>query len=137
MPKKEKTDMKKIVLLIVLAAVLFLAACSVKGSGYDVAGKTFVWEKEGFGGDFTITLGEDGNYQYYVGFLSSYIGMGEWSVEDGILTLNEHSGYDNTFRFTVKDGEIVFIKEGSSEFMYVTVEDGDRFTVADTTFGID
>ena len=129
--------MKKIAVFIVLFAVLFLAACAGKGSGYDVAGKTFVWEKEGFGGDFTIMLGEDGNYQYYVGFLSSYIGMGEWTVEDGILTLNESSGYDNTFRFYVKDGEIVFIKEGSSEFMYVTVEDGDRFTVMETESGTD
>ena len=123
--------MKKIAVLIVVFAVIFLFSCAGKGSGYDVAGKTFVWEKEGFGGDFTITLGEDGNYQYYVGFLSSYIGMGEWTVEDGILTLNENSGYDNTFRFYVRDGEIVFIEEGSSKFMHVTVEDGDRFILED------
>lgn len=123
--------MKKIAALIVVFAVIFLSSCAGKGSNYDVAGKTFVWEKEGFGGDFTIMLGEDGNYQYYVGFLSSYIGMGEWTVEDGILTLNENSGYDNTFRFYVRDGEIVFIEEGSSKFMHVTVEDGDRFILED------
>ena len=96
-------------------------------SQYDFAGKTYVWEKEGFGGDFTITLDEDGKYTYYVGYLSSYIGMGKWKVEDGVLTMTENTGYDLVFRFSVKDGELVYIKEGSSEFMYVTVGDGDRF----------
>ncbi len=98
---------------------------------YNDAGKTYVWEKEGFGGDFTITLDEDGKYTYYVGYLSSYIGMGEWKIEDGVLTLTENSGYDLTFRFRVGDGELVYIKEGSSEFMHVTVEDGDRFVLTD------
>ena len=57
--------------------------------------------------------------------------MGEWKIEDGVLTLTENSGYDLVFRFSVKDGELVYIKEGSSEFMYVTVGDGDRFILTD------
>ena len=60
----------------------------------DVAGKTFVWEKEGAGGDFTITLNEDGTYEYYVGFLSSYIGSGNWTVEGSELTMTEKTGFD-------------------------------------------
>jgi len=116
--------------------MLCLCACSKAKSGDNtemkaaLGGKTFVWEKEGFGGDFTITLNEDGTYQYYVGFLSSYIGFGNWSVENGMLTMTENKelcGYDDIFHFSVGNDELTFVSEESSKFMYVTVEDGDRF----------
>ena len=69
---------KRIVIcILVLGMALSLACGKTDGSLRDsVAGKTFVWEKEGFGGDFTITLNADGTYQYYEGYLSSYIGFG-------------------------------------------------------------
>ncbi len=94
-----------------------------------VAGKTFVWEKEGFGGDFTITLDTDGRYEFYEGFLSSYIGSGNWTVEGGVLTMTEdpENGYPLEFRFEVRDGELFFLADGSDEFIYTEVEDGDRF----------
>ncbi len=130
--------MKKVltVLLLLLSIVIILCACEGRNGGdsktnMDVSGKTFVWEKPGFGGDFTITLQKDGKYQYYAGFLSSYIGMGTWIEENGIVTLTETSGYDNVFRFAVKDGSLSFIAEGSSKFMYVNVEDGDLFLLKD------
>ena len=93
--------------------------------------RVFVWEKEGFGGDFTIQLNDDGTYMYYVGALSSYIGSGRWSLQEGKVVLTETSGYDNVFYFAVKGDDLVFIRDGSSEFMYVTVEDGDRFILTD------
>lgn len=75
--------MKKVltVLLLLLSIVIILCACEGGNGGdsktnMDISGKSFVWEKPGFGGDFTITLQKDGKYQYYAGFLSSYIGMG-------------------------------------------------------------
>lgn len=92
--------------------------------------KQYVWEKQGFGGDFVITLNDNGTYQYYVGFLSSYIGMGTWTNENGIITLTENKefcGYDNVFKFNITDEGLIFIAEGSSKFMYVEVEDGDKF----------
>ena len=92
-----------------------------------ISGKTFTREKGGFGGDFTITLNEGGSYTYYEGFLSSYIGMGNWSVKDRILIMNETGGLDRTYLFYVKNGELVFIKEGSGRFLYTSVEDGERF----------
>ena len=126
-----KSVKKVIILLLLLSAVISASACGGNGGNSkvnnDISGKTFVWEKPGFGGDFTITLQKDGKYQYYAGFLSSYIGMGTWTEEDGIVTLTETSGYDNVFRFAVKDGGLSFIAEGSSMFMYVTVENGDMF----------
>ena len=94
-----------------------------------VAGKTFVWEKGGFGGDFTITLDTDGRYEFYEGFLSSYIGSGNWTVEGGVLTMTEdpENGYPLEFRFEVRDGELFFLADGSDKFIYTEVEDGDRF----------
>ena len=99
-----------------------------------VAGKTFVWEKEGFGGDFTITLDTDGRYEFYEGFLSSYIGSGNWTVEGGVLTMTEdpENGYPLEFRFEVRDGELFFLADGSDKFIYTEVEDGDRFLPRET-----
>ena len=127
--------MRKIaVIILALGMLAFITSCTIKNAAAndEIGGKTFVWEKEGFGGDFTITLDKDGTYQYYAGALSSYIGFGDWTEEDGILTLTEKSGYDNIFHFAVKNGELVFISEGSSQFMYVTVENGDRFLPENT-----
>ena len=97
-------------------------------SNDEIGGRSYVWEKEGAGGDFTIVLLNDGTYSYYAGPLSSYIGMGKWTVEDGILTMSEIS-YGYVFRFSVRNDELVFISEGSNSFTYVNVEDGDRFIV--------
>ncbi len=127
--------MKKLSFVVLLTLVI--CSCSYISKTRDqrikenVSGKTFVREKGGFGGDFYILLNKDGTYQYYVGFLSSYIGLGNWTVEEGKVKLVETSGYDNVFYFDVKDGELVFIKDKSSEFMHVKVEDGDRFRLSE------
>ena len=123
----------KLILLAVIAALL-AAGYVIYQEKQDalrtqmVGGNTYVWEKEGFGGDFTITLNEDGTYEYYVGYLSSYIGCGNWTVEGSELTMTETTGFDWVYHFTVEDDTLVFVSEGSSEFTYVKVEDGDRFT---------
>ena len=116
-------------ILLLLGMATFFCACS-GGDGAlrdAVAGKTFVWEKEGFGGEFRVQIKRDGTYEYYEGILSSYIGRGEWSLEEDVLTLTEKDGYDFVFRFQVKDGELHFLQDGSDRFIYCTVEDGDRF----------
>lgn len=124
--------MRKALIFILLAALLAgLCACGGKQKNKDMkaelAGKTFVYEKEGFGGEFTITLNEDGTYSFYEGLLSSYMGTGNWTVSDGILTMTETGGYDFTFRFSVQNGALAYLSEGSSAFPYVTVENGGRF----------
>ena len=92
-----------------------------------IGGNSYVWEKEGFGGYFVITLVKDGTFSYYEGMLSSHIGLGNWTVKDGILTLTEKYGNKRTYRFSAEDGALVFIGEGSDRFIYVSVMDGDRF----------
>ncbi len=122
--------MKRIVICILALGMLAGFACAKKTDDAlrkTVAGKTFVRENGGFGGDFTITLREDSSYEYYEGFLSSYIGMGTWTVEDGMLILTEQGGYDFVYRFTVQDGALVYRAAGSSAFIYVKAADGDRF----------
>lgn len=92
---------------------------------------TYVWCKEGFGGKFMISLYDDGTYGYMEGILSSYYGTGTWTNENGFITLKKHkvdSDEDRVFRFrlTGNDG-MVFIADGSDNFTYVHVADGDRF----------
>ena len=122
--------MKRIFYIILVLGMLFtMTSCSKNDTTATnrIAGNTFVWEKEGFGGDFTIKLNKDGTYEYCVGFLSSYIGLGDWSVTGSLLTLTEKSWPDTIFQFYIRGGELFFISEESSQFMHINVEDGDRF----------
>lgn len=99
---------------------------------YGVSEMTYVRDAGGFGGDFTVTLNQDGTFSYYAGLLSSYIGMGTWTQEDGVICLADE-GLKNSagiqyYYFTVEDGNLIFRAEGSAAFMYVDVKDGERFT---------
>lgn len=123
--------MKKAVFFLVLILCLTLfTACGQTEPVYtaeDVAGKIYTYEKEGFGGSFIIRIYGDGSFHYYEGLLSSYMGLGTWTVEDGILILTDRTGLDYENRFRIGDDELIFLTEGSKNFMYLTVEDGDRF----------
>ncbi|MBR6307264.1 MAG: hypothetical protein IKR39_01520 [Lachnospiraceae bacterium] len=93
-------------------------------------GNIYVWEKEGFGGAFTITLYNDGTFQYYVGLFSSHIGSGTWFKDDSVLTLIEDAaftGYDATFTFEAQEDRLIYKQNKSAPFGGVTVEDGDKF----------
>lgn len=90
----------------------------------DVAGKLYVYEKDGFGGRFTISIYEDGTCQYYVGALSSYIGRGEWELKDSKLYLYDDA---ETFVFHVRDDALVYIADESNDFGCVDVADGEKF----------
>ena len=119
-----------LMLLIVLLCMTIFTSCGPKEPIYtaeDVAGKMYTYEKEGFGGPFTISIFEDGSFQYYVGFLSSYIGMGRWSVEDGVLTLTDSTGLNFQNCFKIGEGVLTFLAEDSTGVMYMNLRDGDRF----------
>ncbi len=99
---------------------------------YGVSEMTYVRDAGGFGGDFTITLRQDGGFQYYEGLLSSYIGSGTWTREDGVICLADEVLKDSAgirrHYFTLEDGDLIFRAEGSAAFMYLDVEDGERFS---------
>lgn len=114
--------------LVLSLAVCLLESCNVKDGEISdmsqISGKTYKWEKPGFGSDFTLTLNEDGTYQYYAGALSSYIGIGNWTLENGVVKLNDN---ETVFQFKIEDDGLTFLSEGSGAFMHVDVKDGDRF----------
>jgi len=110
---------------------------------YGVSRMTYIRDAGGFGGDFAVTLNQDGTFSYYAGLLSSYIGMGTWTQEDGVVCLAdeglEGSAGIQRYYFTVEDGNLVFQAEKSAKFMYVDVKDGERFSrrTDDLRFSLD
>ena len=94
-----------------------------------VAGKTYLYEGEGFMGNFTITLYNDGTFTYYEGMASSYIGIGSWEQNGDsiILTDDGHGGYGLVNHFRCDGNDLVFVEQDSNNFVYVKVKDGERF----------
>lgn len=115
--------------LLCLIMLLSLCACA-KEKSIDLSDKMYTYEKDGFGSSFTITFEKGGTYTYYEGFLSSYIGCGKWEVSGNRLTMteNEEIGYPFVFYFDIDGDDLVFDAENSSQFIYVHVADGERFT---------
>lgn len=81
--------------------------------------------------DFNITFREDGTYEYYEGPLSSYLGFGNFSIKNGILTMkgNVNAGDDTENRFRIKGNRIYFIAKDSDNFTYIKVKDGQSFVL--------
>lgn len=124
--------MKRIIIVMVaLLAILGIMVFNRKETvtKEDLIGKTFMRDKGGFGGSFTITFNKDGTYSYYEGALSSYIGFGKWSIENNVITLQERGGYAFTFCFGYEDKGLIYLAEKSDEFIYVKVADGERFSL--------
>ena len=120
--------MKRAILLIMtfIFVLLCLSACS-KGE-YDIVGKTYVNEKDGFGSAFGIRFDKDGKVNYYEGMLSSHLGFATWSREGNIVTIAENvQGIYKEYKFEVKKDRIEYIKDGSSDFLYVKLDDGALF----------
>lgn len=128
--------MRKWVKYILLTVfVLALTGC---GSQDKIAGRSYCYEKEGLCGEpFSITIQKDGKYSYYEGPISSYLGYGSWTLEDDILVLTDETGYPFVNRFRVEGEDLIFISEGSTNFMLINVEDGERFTAEKTAGGMD
>ena len=104
-----------------------------------MAGKVYAYTGETFSemdGDlFRIAVNEDGTFSYCESMFSSYLGFGTWKVEDGmlILTDNAQTGYSIYNSFRIDGEDLVFVEEGSTNFIYVKVKDGERFAgIGDT-----
>lgn len=118
------------VLVVAILACVVVAVCFLTSPKDTIEGKVYTYEKAGVLGNFTISLFEDGTFHYTEGMASSYLATGKWTEKGNILTLtdDENLGYKLVNRFR-KDGDtLYFIAEGSSNFLYVTVQDGERFT---------
>ena len=123
--------MRKIRFIFAAAlCLLVLAACGSQkeAPAPDVAGKTYTYENEGFGGDFAVSLSDDGSFSYYEGPLSSYIASGTWTLDGTALTLEETSSQvPKSFCFDVEGDAIVFETKNSDEFLFVDVKNGEKF----------
>ena len=115
---------------ICIAAMLLAAGLTGCGSAEktaeDIAGKTYYYENDGFGGAFRIELNPDGSFLYYEGNLSSYIANGKWSVSNDTLTL-EDQDYKLVNHFQIDGDSLRFIEKDSTNFTYVKVKDGEAF----------
>ena len=102
----------------------------------DIAGKTYVYENEGSMGNFTITLYDDGTFTYYEGLASSYFGVGSWQMDGSIVTLtdDEELGFPLINKFIMDGDDLVFTEQDSSNFIYVKVEEGERFHLTGEAF---
>lgn len=119
-------------LALLLAITCLLTGCAETGSvkESDIAGRTYTCQKDGFGGDFTIAMMDDGTFSYSEGPLSSYIGMGSWTLEGDVLHLSDTGLQTKTrnYYFRVDGSDLVFISENSDSFSYIDVADGERFS---------
>ena len=134
--------MKKVLsFILILTIALCVIGCSNQNeiTKDDIVDKVYVYEKEGCGGDFTIEIKADGTFAYGEGILSSHIGLGEWSYSEGVLTLKEKTDriidaekmeyVVVTFNFSVEKDTLIFIENGTDNFRYVKVKDGEKFFV--------
>ena len=127
--------MKRILYTAAVLSAACLTGCGSAAQNEDtLAGKTFYYDGEGFGGPFKIELKENGKFEYYEGALSSYIGAGKWAVSNDTLTLKD----ENTPKLNETDPNLVnhfqidgdtlrFIEKDSSNFLYVRLKDGEAF----------
>ncbi len=126
---------RAVVILLALSMLLCLAACrdKIEDEGADSHSLygcyTFGDHPEMFM-NFQLTLMEDGRFTYYATPLSSYIGYGNYVIEDDIITLTDDGSYGFVNHFRIKNGKLIFIADGSSNFMYVKLKNGDAFEYA-------
>jgi hypothetical protein len=124
--------MKRIITLIIyMALILIVPAC---GKSDEVLLKPGIYILQDFKrevpGDFTITIYEDGTFQSYETPVSSYIGMGHYSIEKDIVTLKEDaSGCTGDINYyQMIDGNLSFISKDSANYHFVPLENGALFT---------
>ena len=74
---------------------------------------------------------ETGLFQYYETPISSYIGLGAFKLDGDLLTLDD-SYRVNRFRVESAGEALVWIAEGSDNFMFAKLTDGARFSLDHT-----
>ena len=92
-----------------------------------IAGKIFAYEKEGAGGYCTLSFNENGRFIYSPGKLSSYMGGGDWKIDGDTVSLI--GMVDKTIYLKITDDALVYIAEGSDEFPYMDIKDGEKFGI--------
>lgn len=142
--RKPKTALVTLICVLLIAAVA--VGCTFTGASGEQSSEppvmqachfkeknaVYIYEKAGFGSDFFIKLNPDGSYTYSEGSLSSYFGVGTWTLTDDILALTDRPTTSMAFynEFRVEEDAIVWLSENSTGFLYrgyVPLADGARF----------
>jgi hypothetical protein len=92
-----------------------------------IAGKIFAYEKEGAGGYCTLSFNENGRFLYSPGKLSSYMDGGDWKIDGDTVSLI--GMVNKTIYLKITDDTLVYIAEGSDEFPYMDIKDGEKFGI--------
>lgn len=124
--------MIKVILLAVLCVLTFFSCAGSKKSEPDenevVAAYSWGSWEEDLEHTAFVMLMNDGTFQFTFSPLSSYIGHGSYTMEDGKLILETSDG-EYVYTFDMAENSIVFDGENSSDFTwYSDFEDGDVFT---------
>ena len=134
--------MKKTIGVILVITLLFIfAACqkqepnnnSTQSAELLSKTDTFVYKGSGFGGGvFSITLHNDGTFSYQQGSASNYFGTGKWSLQGDVLCIEDdaNAGYPFINYFRVVEDTLICQAEGSTNFMYIKLSDGESFVKA-------
>lgn len=127
-------------LALVMLAALTLTGCAGAKRVNNMFGKPLVYEKDGFPDDFGIRIDSDGTFSYYEGSFSSYVGYGFWELNGDTLILREMSDSRDVTsevkrinRFKVGDNGLTFQADGSDNFRYIDVSDGEHFYITNDT----
>lgn len=86
---------------------------------------------------FCISLYDDGTYTWYEDLTSSYLGIGDYTIEDDVLTLidDTSAGCDKRVnRFRMEGDNLYYIADGSDNFRMHTLEDGEAFIMDDPAY---
>ena len=131
---------KSVAIILVGLCLLGVAGCNTQDVIDEsvIVGKVYTYEKDGFGGNFQILIMEDGTFSYYEGPLSSYIGSGTWEFNDTILHLSDNGMEPNikNYYFQADDNALIFIADGSDDFLFIDVSDGQKFLSSQKTEGL-
>lgn len=121
---------KTATLMMGIMPALFLPACE-KNAEASLKYGTYVLQnvERDIPGEFTITIYDDGTFQCYETPVSSYIGMGRYSIEKNIVTLKEDGDgcTGDINRYQIADDKLLFISDDSANYHFVPLEDGASF----------
>ena len=127
--------MKKLLLIIIAAAltVSALVSCGTPVLSFETVAGTYSRDGESFIDSFSITLSEDGSFSYYQSMASSYIGIGEYTIDGSRVILTDSniptlSGkMTRVFVFVYSDGKLIFDKDRSENVPDSMLDDGEIF----------
>ena len=118
MLKAEVTEMKKLlyILIITMFFVFSLSGCDkASDKNAELLLKSYEYEKSGEPLKPNVTLDEDNKFSFCYSFLSSYLPVGTYEIENGNLILIPDDDLNNQYIFEIEDETLIFNAEKSSE----------------------